>query len=76
MFRRSGVETALRILMEGYETLYIYSDPAYSGAFGIACLWKDPQGWRYLSQDKQRFNQALSSVQIAVEQSFGKTHSL
>jgi hypothetical protein len=76
MFQCSGVETALQILIEGYETLYIYSNPAYSDTFDIVCLWKDPQSWRYLSQDKQRFNQTLSSVWIAVKQSFEKTYSL
>jgi hypothetical protein len=36
MYRCSGVEKALRVLMEGYENLYIYSDPAYQGSFGVA----------------------------------------
>ena len=29
MYQRSGVEDAIRALMEGHETLYIYGDPAY-----------------------------------------------
>ena len=62
--------------MEGHETLYIYRDPAYNGSFGIVLGWKDPQGHQYLSTEKQHFNKVLSSVQIAVEQSFGRTQVL
>ena len=62
--------------MEGHETLYIYGDPAYNGSFGIVSGWKDPRGCRYLSTEKQRFNKVLSSIRIAVEQSFGRTQVL
>jgi nuclease HARBI1 len=62
--------------MEDHETLYIYGDPAYHHSFGVAAPFIDPRGRRWLSKDKKRFNKALSSVRIAVEQSFGRTQVL
>jgi hypothetical protein len=76
MYQRSGVENAIRALMEGHETLYIYRDPAYHHSFGIAAPFLDSRARRWLSKDKLRFNKALSSVRIAVEQSFGRTQVL
>ena len=37
----------------------------------MSCPFEHPQGRRFLTQEKRDFNQALSSVQIAVEQAFG-----
>jgi nuclease HARBI1 len=62
--------------MEGHETLYIYGDGAYHASYGVAVPWEDPRGRRWLPQDKQNFNKALSSVRIAVEQCFGCTQVL
>src|SRR5271168_1088711 len=76
MYQRSGVEDAVRALIEGYETLYIYGDLAYRESFGVAAPFTDPRGRRWLPLEKQRFNKALSSVRIAVEQSFGRTQVL
>jgi DDE superfamily endonuclease len=71
MFKRSGCEEAIRSVMAGRETLYIYGDPAYSASFGVACPFEHPKGRRYLGAKEQAFNRALSSVRIAVEQAFG-----
>ena len=71
IWRRSGCEEAIREVVNGQKTLYIYGDPAYNNAFGIACPFEHPKGRRYLPKRKQAFNQALSSVRIAVEQAFG-----
>ena len=76
IWRRSGCDEAIREVMEGHETLYIYGDPAYHASFGVAVPFGDPRGRRWLPQDKQRFNKALSSVRIAVEQSFDRTQVL
>src|SRR5438045_4854772 len=62
--------------MKGCKTLYVYGDPAYNASFGVAALWEDPHGHQWLPPDKAAFNRALSSVRIAVEQSFGCTHVL
>jgi hypothetical protein len=67
MWRRSGCDEAIRVVIEGYETLYIYSNPAYNASFRVAVPFRDPRSRRWLSLDKQRFNKALSSVRIAVE---------
>lgn len=42
--------------------------------YSIACPFEHPQGRRFLSKQKQAFNQALASVRIAVEQAFGDIH--
>src|SRR5438045_5324318 len=62
--------------MKGHKTLYVYGDPAYNASFGVATLWEDPHGRQWLPPDKAAFNRALSSVRIAVEQSFGHTQVL
>lgn len=71
IWKRSGCEEALRVVLRDQEMLYIYGDPAYNTAFGIACPFEHPRGRRFLPKEKQAFNQALSSVRIAVEQAFG-----
>jgi DDE superfamily endonuclease len=71
MWRRSGCEEAIRDTLAGQETLYIYGDPAYNTAFGVACPFEHPRGRRFLNRQQQAFNKALSSVRIAVEQAFG-----
>jgi hypothetical protein len=76
IYQRFSVEDAIRALMEGHETLYIYGDPAYWDSFGVACPFTDPRGRHWLPKEQQRFNKALSSVRIAVEQSFGRTQVL
>jgi hypothetical protein len=77
MWRRSGCDEAIREVMRGHEkTLYIYGDGAYYASFGVACPFEDPRGRRWLPDDKKAFNKALSSVRIAVEQSFGRTQVL
>jgi hypothetical protein len=58
--------------MEGNETLYVFGDPAYSAAFGTACPFEHPLGRFALTEDKQRWNAALSSVRIEVERVFGR----
>ena len=62
--------------MEHHETLYIYRDPAYHHSFGVAAPFTDPRGQRWLPYEQQRFNKALSSVRISVEQSFDRTQVL
>jgi DDE superfamily endonuclease len=76
MYQRSGVEDAIRALMEGYETLYTYGDPAYRDSFGVACPFTDPRGQHWLPKEQQHFNKALPFVRIAIEQSFGRTQVL
>jgi hypothetical protein len=71
IWRRSGCEEVLRTTFQDKDILYIYGDPAYSNAYGISCPFEHPQGRRFLPQEKRDFNQALSSVRIAVEQAFG-----
>src|SRR3954454_11298549 len=62
--------------MEGHPTLYIYGDGAYNASFGVAVPFEDPRGRRWLPANKKGFNKSLSSVRIAVEQSFGRTQVL
>ncbi len=71
MWKRSGCKEEIRRVMSGHPTLYIYGDLAYNASFGVACPYKHPYSRRYLTTQEQDFNQALSSVRIAIEQAFG-----
>ena len=71
IWRRSGIEDILRTTFQNKEMLFIYGDPAYSNVYRITCLFEHLQGRRFLDPDKRAFNQSLSSVRIAVEQTFG-----
>jgi hypothetical protein len=62
--------------MEGQTTLYVYGDPAYKAGFGTACPFTSAQGRHFLPQDQQEWNRKLSSVRIAIEQSFGRVQVL
>ena len=62
--------------MQGCKTLYIYGDSAYHASYGVAVPFEDSRGRRWLPANKQSWNKALSSVRIAVEQTFGHTQVL
>ena len=62
--------------MQGHDLLWIYGDGAYQASYGVAVPWEDPRGSRWLPIEKKRWNRALSSVRIAVEQAFGCTQVL
>lgn len=71
MWRRSGCEAEIRRVMVGKEMLYIYGDPAYNAAYGIACPYQHHLGRHYLTPSQRAFNRTLSTVRIRVEQTFG-----
>jgi DDE superfamily endonuclease len=62
--------------MQGRKTLYIYGDGAYHASYGVAVPFEDACGRHWLPANKKAWNKALSSVRIAVEQSFGRTQVL
>lgn len=76
MWLQSGCEARIEELMEGREELFLYGDPAYKCTYGVMAPFTHPRGRRYLPEDQQAFNKALSSVRIAVENCFGKTQQL
>jgi hypothetical protein len=71
MLHDSGVLDKCRTVYSDHQRLYIYSDPAYSDAFGIMGPYQHPGGRHALPCDEYEFNVALSSVRISVEHAFG-----
>jgi hypothetical protein len=62
--------------MEGHPTLYLYRDPSYKHSFGVIAPFKHPRGRFALEPWKQKANERLSSMRIAIEHAFGHTQVL
>jgi hypothetical protein len=71
MVQDSGVLDRCRQVYSDNRRLYIYSDPAYIGAFGIMGPYQHLGGRHALPLNEHQFNVALSSVRISVEHAFG-----
>ena len=71
MLYKSGILDKCRDTYGNCEKLYIYSDPAYTGSFGIMGPYQHASGWHALPPNEYAFNVALSSVWISVEHAFG-----
>jgi hypothetical protein len=65
-----GVLNKCQTVYNNYQRLYIYSDLAYSSAFGIIRPYQHPGGWHALPCNEHEFNIALSLVRILVEHAF------
>jgi hypothetical protein len=76
MWWLSGCLESWREVTDGREELYLYGDPAYKCTEGILSPFTHPRGRCNLPLAQQRFNRALASVRIAVENAFGQTEQL
>jgi hypothetical protein len=69
----SHLDKKLCEIMEGYQTFYLYKDPSYKHLYGVMALFKHPQGRFALAPYKQKANEQMSSVRIAIKHAFGHT---
>jgi hypothetical protein len=74
MWKRSSSEECLRNLQhlaDESRRLYVYGDYAYQLAFEVMSPIVHARGRRFLSSHEKRFNAALATCHLAMENSFG-----
>lgn len=75
MYRESAVDEPLKTVHDRQEqSFYIFGDQAYKGLPYVMSPYPGPPG--SLTPAEKRFNDRLSKLRIAVENSFGLSHNL